>query len=195
MTDRDYEHIIELTYKGGGFLPANDAGRELAEQLGIGQVVAFQEITARDLSFHRCYMAMIGYIYKLMPAHFKKAIPSKYFYNFLKHLQRHYKLIYSFKDETKQKEIYDFLNQHKKKNRYSFKFMKEVSEKFGKIDLCEYTSIAFGKMSQFEFENYIREQLPFIYGTLVSAFYKDEKYDEIIADIEETFKKFLAKLI
>ena len=49
-------------------------------------------------------------------------------------------------------------------------------------------------MSQFEFENYIREQLPFIYGTLVSAFYKDENYDEIIADIEETFKKFLAKL-
>ena len=199
MNDIDYSHIIELSYQNGAFLPVNDAGRELAEQLADGQMLAFSEITARDLQFHRCYMGLLKYIRKQLPLSFQKQISEKHFYQFLKHLQKHYKTVYNFKDDAKRIEIFEYLKDKKKtdkKNygRLTYKAINNISDYFGKLQLVEYESIAFGKMSQFQFETYVREQLPFIYSNVIGAFYADEKYDEIIADIEETFKKFLAKL-
>ena len=59
--------------------------------------------------------------------------------------------------------------------------------------LCEYQSVAFGKMSQAEFENYIREQLPYIYESVIRELLP-EKADGIIEQIEKEYKKFLSKL-
>ena len=49
-------------------------------------------------------------------------------------------------------------------------------------------------MSQETFENYIREQLPWIYENVIGAFYSGQKYDGIIQTIENEFEKFLNKL-
>jgi len=62
------------------------------------------------------------------------------------------------------------------------------------VKLIEYESIAFGNMSQERFENYIREQLPWIYENVIGAYYKDEKYNSILETIESEFEKFLSKL-
>ena len=60
--------------------------------------------------------------------------------------------------------------------------------------LVEYDSISFGRMSQKAFENYIREQLPWIYSNVIGAFFDGQIYDSIIETIEEEYKNFLAKL-
>lgn len=60
--------------------------------------------------------------------------------------------------------------------------------------MVEYESIAFGNMSQKRFEEYIREQLPFIYENVIGVYFKGDMYDGIIQTIEEDFKKFLSKL-
>ena len=57
--------------------------------------------------------------------------------------------------------------------------------------LVEYESIAFGNMSQKRFEEYIKEQLPFIYGNVIGAYFSGELYKNIIETIEEDYKRFL----
>jgi len=59
--------------------------------------------------------------------------------------------------------------------------------------LVEYQSVAFGKMSQPAFEDYIRNQLPEIYENVIRKMLP-EKADKIISEIEEQYRKFLSKL-
>lgn len=157
----DYNKIVDLTYVGGGFIPANENAEELTLRLAKGEVVSFSEITARDLKFHRCYMSLLSVIYGYMPKRFKETVPESKFYFFLKHLQKNYKTIFKFKDGT---------------------------------ELVEYESIAFGNMSQKRFEEYIAEQLPFIYENVIGAYFEGDIYKSIIATIEEDYKSFLARL-
>lgn len=60
--------------------------------------------------------------------------------------------------------------------------------------MIEYKSISFGRMSELEFKNYVKEQLPFIYTEVIGAFFKDKIYDNIIETIEKDYEKFFAKL-
>lgn len=60
--------------------------------------------------------------------------------------------------------------------------------------LVEYDSLAFGNMSQKRFEEYIREQLPWIYENVIGAFFEGPIYDGILETIEEEYKKFLSLL-
>jgi hypothetical protein len=60
--------------------------------------------------------------------------------------------------------------------------------------LIEYDSISFGRMSQKTFENYIREQLPYIYENVLGKYFEGEMLNGIIETIEDEYKKFLAKL-
>ncbi len=60
--------------------------------------------------------------------------------------------------------------------------------------LIEYQSVSFGRMSQMQFETYVREQLPFIYESVIGSMYEGYQYDSILENIEEEFKKFLSKL-
>jgi len=161
MNKTEFDKLIEFVYKGGGFIPHNNAAFELAHQCGIGEIVTFKESGARDVAFHRCYFSLLNYIYGLLPANFQKKIPVHKFYYFLKHLQGHYEVIFEFQDGTK---------------------------------LVEYQSIAFGRMSQHTFEDYVKSQLPFIYEEVVGKFYDGAKYDLIIASIETEYDKFLSKL-
>lgn len=68
------------------------------------------------------------------------------------------------------------------KVRYTFKDGKEIKE---------YTSIAFGKMSQKTFEAYVKNQLPLIYDNLIYVLFNTEKAKMIIENIENEFEKFL----
>ena len=60
--------------------------------------------------------------------------------------------------------------------------------------LIEYHSVAFGKMSQMEFETHVREQLPFIFENVIGLAYSGNKYDDILYKIEEKFDSFLSQL-
>lgn len=108
MKQSEFEKLIDLTYVGGGFLPANDNARELEERCIKGEVITFAEVTKRDLNFHKCYMDLIGTIYDYLPKHFQDRLPKNKFYIWLKHLKKDYKVVYEFKDGTKMIE-YDSL--------------------------------------------------------------------------------------
>jgi len=60
--------------------------------------------------------------------------------------------------------------------------------------LVEYESISFGRMSQKRFEDYIREQLPWIYVNVIGKYFEGDIYNGIIETIENEYKKFLSKL-
>jgi len=62
--------------------------------------------------------------------------------------------------------------------------------------LVEYESISFAKMDQKRFEDYVREQLPWIYEDVIWKVYanRPDIVDTIIENVEEEFKKFLSKL-
>lgn len=101
MNDKDFARLIQLTWVGGGFIPANTKAEELAEQLTQGEVISFMEVTARDLKFHKGYMALLAFIYGYMPPKFKQAVPKERFYQWLKHLKGQYDVLFEFKDGTK----------------------------------------------------------------------------------------------
>ena len=60
--------------------------------------------------------------------------------------------------------------------------------------LLEYHSIAFNRMSQKTFEQYVKNQLPLIYDNVIHSLYDYEEAAEIIQNIEETFETFMQKL-
>lgn len=100
MRDKELQRVIDLKWAGGGFLPANQAADDLADQLRNGEVVSFLEVTKRDLSFHKNYMALLGYIWDYLPPKFRKSVPKDRFYQWLKHLHGQYHVIFEFKDGT-----------------------------------------------------------------------------------------------
>jgi len=161
MTDKDFHKIQEWVNMGGGIIPHSSNAIEMLEQSHKGEILSFIEVTNRDVKFHRCYFALINFIYGYMPGQFKKKVPEKHFYMFLKHLRKEYKIIFTFQDGS---------------------------------SAVEYDSIAFGKMSQKSFENYIREQLPWIYENVLGAYFEGDILDGIIETIETEFEKFLSKL-
>ena len=60
--------------------------------------------------------------------------------------------------------------------------------------LIEYTSISFGKMSEFEFRQFIKDQMPWIYESVIGLMYEGERFDSIIETIEKDYSSFFAKL-
>ena len=93
----------------------------------------------------------------------------------------------SFKRKVSEGNFYLFLKHLKGQYKVLFTFKDGTN-------MVEYDSIAFGKMSQKTFEDYIREQLPWIYSDVLGTYFEDEMLDGIIETIEDEFKKFLSKL-
>jgi hypothetical protein len=93
----------------------------------------------------------------------------------------------SFKSKIAKDDFYKFVKHLKKQYKVLYTFADGSQQ-------IEYDSIAFGKMSQKSFEDYIREQLPFIYTEIIGAYFEGDIYNGIINTIEEEFKKFLSKL-
>jgi hypothetical protein len=93
----------------------------------------------------------------------------------------------SFKDTIPKDKFYKFLKHLQGQYKVVFSFKDGTS-------MIEYESIAFGNMSQKRFEEYIREQLPYVYENIVGAYFEGEMYDNIINTIETEYEKFLQKL-
>lgn len=161
MTDKDFHKVQEWSNVGGGLIPVSSNAIELLEQTSKGEIISFIEVTNRDVKFHRCYFALLKYIYGYMPVKFKKAVPEHHFYLFLKHLKKEYKVVFTFNDGT---------------------------------TMVEYDSIAFGKMSQKTFQEYIKEQLPWIYSDVLGAYFEGEILNGIIDTIEQEFERFMQRL-
>jgi hypothetical protein len=101
--------------------------------------------------------------------------------------------------------IWDWLPQSFKKKIPKdkfYKFLKHLRKEYDVImtfkdgsQIIEYRSISFGKMSQMTFANYVKEQLPSIYGEVIQVLFPDKKQsDNVIASIEEEYKIFLSKI-
>lgn len=100
MKDIEVQKLIDLVNVGGGFIPYNDNAKELLERSVKGEVISFKEVTNRDLSMHKAYMALLAFIYDYMPNVFKNTISKENFYIFIKHLSGNYEVIFKFKDGT-----------------------------------------------------------------------------------------------
>jgi len=161
MTDTTYNDLHEFVMEGAGWIPNNQNAQELMEQTSPGEVQMFKEVTGRDIAFHRCYFALLNYIWSYMPDKFKSKVPSGVFYKWLKHLRGEYDIVFEYSDGTK---------------------------------FIEYHSVSFGRMTQMQFEAHVREQLPFIYESVIGSMYKGDQYDNILYNIEKEFSVFLSKL-
>ena len=82
-----------------------------------------------------------------------------------------------------------------------YQFLKELQGhydlmKVGTLEVKNYHSISFGRMSQKTFEQYVKEQLPFIYENVIRAVWQnDERMANMAIDaIEDEWEKYLAKL-
>ena len=67
MKDGDYHRLIEMANVGGGWVPANENATELLDQTHKGEITTFEEVTARDLSMHKCYFSLLNFIYGYLP--------------------------------------------------------------------------------------------------------------------------------
>ncbi len=100
--------------------------------------------------------------------------------------------------------IYDFLPNHFKKavkKEVFYIFLKHLQGNYDVLfefkdgtKMVEYKSLAFGRMSQKTFEEYIKNQLPYIYENVIGAFYEGAIYDGIVENIENEYRKFLTKI-
>lgn len=190
MKDTDYSQIIELCFNGSFFTPSNTRAEELCERSTRGEVISFKEITGRDIRFHRVYFMLVSYIWAYMPDKFKKAVPEKIFYQWLKHLKGSYDIKYEFRDEDRFFEIMEYCS----KLGIPVSKSNEIANKFGKLSMIEYESISFGRMSEKRFREYVAEQLPFIYSNVIGKFFDGEIYDDIITNIEDEFEVFMSQL-
>ncbi len=93
----------------------------------------------------------------------------------------------NFRQTIPEDKFYQWLKHLKKEYKVVFKFAD------GTI-MVEYDSISFSKMSQKEFETYVRSQLPYIYENVLGKYFEGEILTGIITTIEDEYQKFLAKL-
>jgi hypothetical protein len=100
--------------------------------------------------------------------------------------------------------VYDYLPNHFKKavkKEVFYIFLKHLQGDYDVLfefkdgtKMVEYKSLSFGRMSQKTFEEYVKNQLPFVYENVIGAFYQGPIYDGIVENIELEYKNFLSKL-
>lgn len=98
MKQEEFLKLLSFSvHKSQVLIPNQEETTEWIEQKKEKQVY-FKEIQARDLGLHKAYFLILGYIYDRLNIDFKKSIPKKNFYNYLKMLSNEYTLIFKFKD-------------------------------------------------------------------------------------------------
>jgi len=191
MKESAYNKLIELSYTGGFlFKPENQNAFDLCNMSGIGERVLFDTKTPRDAKFHQCYFVLMNFVWGYLPESFHRKVAKEGLYLWLKHLKKEYQVVFSFIDEHKQEDIASYCLDLGVSSDDAAK----IAVKFGKTDLIEYESISFGRMNNEKFEDYVREQLPWVYENVIGKYFDGEIYDGIIDTIENEFKKFLSKL-
>ena len=98
MKDKDFLELVELRKCDNGFIPVNESAMDLLLTSKPYESIFVTVATQRDLQFHRCYFKLLNIIYFNLPDNFKKAVPEKHFYNFIKTLCGQAKVVYEFKE-------------------------------------------------------------------------------------------------
>ena len=93
----------------------------------------------------------------------------------------------SFKNAVPEDKFYLWLKHLKGQYEVIFEFKDGTK-------LVEYQSISFARMSELQFREYIKNQLPFIYTEVIGKYFSGEIYDDIINTVENDYQKFFAKL-
>jgi len=93
----------------------------------------------------------------------------------------------SFQNKIPEEQFYQFVNHLQGGYDIIFKFQDGTM-------MVKYKSISFGNMSQKRFEEYVAEQMPFIYSEILGKYFQGEIYDNIIETIEQDFANFLRRL-
>lgn len=101
MKTDEYFKLLHFTcHKSQGLVPATPETQEWIEQQKHGTCLNFKLIEARDLGFHRCYFALLSFIYDRLPVSFRNKIHKDNFYNFIKLIGKQYETVYTMKDGT-----------------------------------------------------------------------------------------------
>ena len=80
MKDTDFEKVMEFYNDGYKLSPVNDRAMDFMMSCTEGEVVPLLEVTSRDVSYHRCYMKFLNYIYDLLPGRFHEIVEKGAFY-------------------------------------------------------------------------------------------------------------------
>ncbi len=95
MKHNDFQSLIHLAYTDGKFIPTDIS---ICNDLIEGEIITLKHIQTRDLSMHKCYFALLNYIWKWMPKKFQSQVPSSKFYKWLQTLKKEYKVLFTFAD-------------------------------------------------------------------------------------------------
>jgi hypothetical protein len=101
MKDTEYIKLLEFTPINGVLVPSNQNSVELLSILNQGEVQLLQNVTARDLKFHKAYFSLLNFIWCAMPVNFRGQVPMDKFYLFLKAMKKDFSIIFEFKDGFK----------------------------------------------------------------------------------------------
>lgn len=187
MKHDTFQDLIHLAYTDGKFIPLDTS---ICNDLIEGEIVHHKKVQTRDLSMHKCYFALLNYIWKWLPGKFQKKVLNRFFYKWLQTLKKEYKVLFSFADKDKIKDIIDTcIDLDIDADKASI-----IAQKFGKTDMIEYESISFARMDEHKLRNYVKEQLPFIDEHLICKLFDEDQANHIIEDIEKEFEKYFAKL-
>jgi len=101
MKTDEYFSLLHFTvHKSQALVPATPETQEWIEQQKHNTSVNFKLIEARDLGFHRCYFALLSFIYDRLPISFRSKVDKDNFYNFIKLIGKQYDTVYTLKDGT-----------------------------------------------------------------------------------------------
>jgi hypothetical protein len=187
-TEKFSEKFIESEYC---LIPHGKNAINLIQNSAEGEILNFEENSARDLTFHKRYFKFLHKIWEVLPINFRLRIPDNVFYKFIKHLKKQYTIVYQFRDAEKIKSNLKLLTERKKELKLTKKQIEKLAELFGRTEMIEYDSISFGRMTDKRFKDYVGEQIPFIYSDVIGRYYQDEAFDEKIREVEKGFKTFL----
>ena len=80
----------------GSLLPHDDQAQDYLSRLEEGDIVYLKDVSRRDIKFHRAFMGLLSYIWTKLPEAFRKRVPQRYFYVFIKELRGDYEYQYRF---------------------------------------------------------------------------------------------------
>jgi hypothetical protein len=99
MKHDEFLKLLEVkVHKNNVLLPSQQETQEWLDTKKDNEIIYFQEVKARDLSLHKAYFLILSFIYDRLNVKFKKNIPKKSFYQFLKMISNEYNVIFKFKD-------------------------------------------------------------------------------------------------
>jgi len=102
MTHDDYLKLILFrNIQNSALVPENELALDLLDSSKHNEVLAFRNVTPRDLKLHGGYFIMLTKVRKFLPKNIKDAISDKKFYSWVRIQSKQYDVDWDFGDGTK----------------------------------------------------------------------------------------------